>query len=151
MNKQRLILIGAGAAAVVVAAALFVWLTRPEPTALVPEPTISATPSASPAASEAPDVHHGVEEAHQQEGAANPILRALPHQTAYWRLDFDGSQGDRYQLLATVEYVPGKDDPAVKIAEQRPFIEAYVRSTGQPDGTYVIEYEPVSAETEGDA
>ena len=135
MRKETIILIASCVvltALAVVLSLLFGPSKKPSP-AVSPDP-ISSSPTIGP-------VNHEETDTGANEATANPIVRILPHNTAFWSLDFDGSVGNQYRLLAIV-YVPVGSDPAVVIAQQKPYIEKFVRDSGQPDGTYQIIYEP---------
>ena len=147
MNRRVLIL--AAIAAVLGVAVLASFLFR-EAGPTEPLAPVINTPSPSPTGiveveTDGEDVE--TFRAKQNEVAANPILRAVPHDTPFWSLEFDGVEDDQYILVAYVTYTPG-ESPGSKIEQQRPFIEGYARSTGQPDGTYLIRYEAKSIESE---
>ncbi len=148
MSRKRLLLIAAIALVFLAALIVAVLSGSGEPNA---EPTPSpdpATPTPSPSFPLEEDPHAGAFEEHQEEGARNPVLSALPYGNDYWELTFNGSTGNKYKLLATVYYTEG-EDPSKKVSEQRPYVIEYLRKIGQPDGTYVIGFETRKVNAEG--
>jgi len=110
----------------------------------MPMNTPSNTPSPSPSPlvdSYSEDPHDDAEQAQQEEGRTNPVLTHLPYGNRFFELDFNGNRENKYRLRATIHYAKGVDDPAKKIEQQKPFVIQYLRSIGQPDGTYEIDYQ----------
>jgi hypothetical protein len=147
MSRKKVILL------IVVPVVLFTMLVAvlfaggSEPTRS-PETIPSLVPSETP--SPVPGEFDGGQEAaveHNKELDANPLLQNLPHDTKFWSLSWDGNEGGKYVVNAVVYYVVGTS-PEVTVAKQRPYIEEFIRKTGQADGTYVIRYEskPVDPE-----
>ncbi|MEX2209778.1 MAG: hypothetical protein WD603_00335 [Patescibacteria group bacterium] len=139
MSRKRLLLIAAAALLVLVALITVVFFGS-EPDDEPGTTPASPTPDLSPSLPLDEDPHAGAFEEHQEEGDRNPVLSALPYGNDHWELTFNGSAGNKYKLLATVYYADG-EDPSKKVSEQRPYVIEYLRKIGQPDGTYVIDYE----------
>ena len=155
MKRVALIVVVVMVCGVLLAWALSAKDARPADSGSPVEATLSPTPAARPELVGDPiqqAADDAVEAAHQVEGQTNPVLRSLPYTNPYFRLDFAGSEGDRYRLEAEVYYVPGQDDPAAKIEQQKPYVLKFLRDIGQPDGTYVVVYVARSIEdTQGDS
>lgn len=79
----------------------------------------------------------------QQELGAQPLIKRLPYDTRYWSLVYDGVEQGKYKITGNVYYTPGVEDPAPIIAKQRPFIERYVRGSGQPADSYTLDIKAV--------
>jgi hypothetical protein len=103
--------------------------------------TASPTPSFSPTVKDPrtpPD--ESVDDGLEAFTGKFPIADQLPHYTPYWGLQIDGEIKDgKIPLRATIYYKPGADVPAVT-ESQKPYIEAFIKSVNQPDGTYQITY-----------
>jgi hypothetical protein len=113
---------------------------KPRPSA----PEVTATPTVEPSGTPEPSPTSSQplseDPEYQAVLKANPILAQLPHNTRYWALrQFDGQSEGAYRLIATIYYEPGQNADQ-KIAQQRPYVEAFIRGTGQPEGSYVVEY-----------
>lgn len=139
MSRKRL-LAGVGIATVLALLALSVVLfaaKRPGTPAAVP--SILPSPSLSPVGGRFHDEVSGeASSAKQSEVQRNPVLSRLPRDTRFWSLQFEGIEGGKYVLQAYV-YVSSSGEAAEReAAEQRRYIEQFIRSTGQPDGTYVL-------------
>lgn len=145
MSKRRLIVVGLAASLLIVGAAALLFSqdsSAPEPLAtLSPSPSASPSPTSQPVAFEQ-DPHDDAELNQQSESAANPVLTKLPYGNSFFELDFGGSRGNKYVLRATIFYVKDKENPSVKIEQQKPRVIEYLRGIGQPDGTYEIDYQP---------
>lgn len=106
---------------------------QPSPTDVIqetttPEPLISDTPTPSPCSIDLEN---------------NPVLKALPHSNNYWYVDCLGKdRGDKILVRAGVYYKPGENTQD-KINQQKPFIDAYLKGTQQPDDSYTVRYEAV--------
>jgi hypothetical protein len=123
------LLILGGVTAVLVAGSGKTPATAPR-VATTAAPTPSPLPSVSPEkikAEEGPDF-----------SSRYPALARLPHLTRYWELRVNGEVTDTLQLQAVVFYTAGQN-PEQRANEQRPYIERYLKSIGQPAGTYTLE------------
>lgn len=152
MSKKRLLVIFIAIIVVLLVGAALLILQngeRPAPAVSSPSTTPSPTVSGSPSPTELPNVHSNSEGEHAAETAANPILRALPYQNSYWSIDLGGSRKGKYVVEAVIFYHPGVDDPNQKIEQQKPYIQQFLDSTGQPSGTYEVEYTAEYKENEG--
>lgn len=146
MNRTKLIIgLVVIVTIVVVAAVAALVLNRPaKNTGPVIEPTIgpSLSPSPSPTESAPPGPNEGGEVAGEKQIVAfynQPILKALPTNNAYWTLKYVGSENGTYRLSATVFVRSGQDAQTV-LTQQKPYILDFIKHTGQPDGTYAVNY-----------
>lgn len=151
------VLIGAVLAVMVISALVITTLNRTSrPTTEItptPEETLTASPAVSPSLSPEDQEFSKAtpEEINRQDPQdRNPILVYLPHHTSYWTLDLKGGREGAYVLVAKVIVGPG-ENAEEKFRQQRPYVEAFVGSTGQTPGTYTIEYVPRSPEDEDSA
>lgn len=133
---------------------VFFFTHRPQKPAVSPTPEI-ASPSEAPSPSSDPSSTPeatSTDPAYQAELKANPVLSRLPHKTGDWELSqFDGPKKDNKYVLSALIFVSiGYDDPQAKIAQQRPAVEAYIKNSGQPDGTYLVTYQAATAGDTGD-
>ena len=138
LNRRLIVFGGVGDIAAFAAAVLLFSNNDPTP---VP-PIVSDTPSATPAA----DTDHS---GHSHESdpafaAKYPVLRLLPHEKMWWRVDLGSDElGDgTVDLQAFVFVGPGGDNDAI-LATQEPFIRAWIEQTGQAKDTYELELIPV--------
>jgi hypothetical protein len=136
MNKRIVIILGVVITVTLLTVlALIAFGGKSQPSA----PQLIASPSAEP-------LHEDQNPENltqiNDEVSKNPLLTGLPHDTPYWSVEWAGQENGRYVVKATIHHVDqaGRD---AAIAKQRPYIEAYLRSTGQPDGSYVVRYEAV--------
>lgn len=140
---RRVWIIAAVVGMLILAIAVTLLLQRParpvQPTGPA-SPTATATPGSTSVETDGED--RQALGAKESEVATNPILPQLPHDTSYWSLEFGGVENGTYILNAKVYRFPGQNSEKV-IAQQRPFVEGFVKATGQPDGTYTIRYQAV--------
>lgn len=141
LQHKKFLLIAVPAVAVLlfaVAAVVLFSNKRPAPPEITPGPSPAPTAPASP--SLLPGQVGNLEQVQRQDPQdKNPVLNKLPKKTDFWTLDVKGRDQNGYILIAHVFYVRGQD-PQAAIDRQRPYIEQFVKSTGQPDGTYTIQY-----------
>lgn len=141
---KKVLLIGAAVAAVLIAVVVILLLSqsskKPAPEVL-PSSSPSVSPTASPAGNAVEIDGEDIKSfgSKQQEVSDNPLLQKIPTANVHWALTFDGIQEKKYLVKATVFYGP-KEKPQSKIDQQRPFIERFITDTGQPAGTYTVEY-----------
>lgn len=139
MSKRRLIVIAAVGSVFLLTVIIVVILFAGRKPAPSPPPAVFETsPSASP--DEPAEGDARAEAANLAEGEANPILRAVPYRTGYYRLTFDGVENDKYIVRAII-YINDGEDGQAEIEKQKPFIIDYLRRSGQQDGTYTVVYE----------
>lgn len=143
LTINRRVLVLGGAVLIVIIAALSLLFSgngRPVSGPAQSE-TASPTPSFSPTLKDPqtpPD--ESVDDGLEAFTSQFPIADQLPHYTPYWGLQIDGEIKDgKIPLRATIYYKPGADVPAVT-ESQKPYIEAFIKSVDQPDGTYQITY-----------
>lgn len=74
-----------------------------------------------------------------------PVLAKLPYANQYWRLDVldQGIATGPISLIANI-FVQPDANADTEIAKQRPFVEAWLNTNGQPAGTYTVDFQAES-------
>jgi hypothetical protein len=140
MNRRPLILFAIVVTAILLTTliVLTVFSLQPKPKPVTPRPTGVGTPSPTPSVPPESQEEHA-REASLAADTKQPFVKVLPKRTPYWSLTYGGKTGGLYLFVAHVFYARGQD-PQQVIDKQRPYIEQFVKSIGQPDGTYTIQY-----------
>lgn len=136
--SKQLILAGIGFALVVAAGVSFLLRGQPnEPELVISTPTAFATPTP-----EVPGtlLDPSKERDNPDLGGRYPIVSQLPHETSFWRLQIASEMKDGILPLEVIVTVLPEDNIEEKINSQKPFVEEFIRSTGQAEGTYTVEY-----------
>lgn len=133
-------------------AVMLLTLRQPAATPTPPEVIRTASPAPTPSVSPSPSLNDKFPPPasinDQDPQSRNPMMVYLPEDNQYWSLIFEGGPEGDYKLRAIV-YRFEAENPDKKIAEQRDQIINFIRSTGQPDGTYTIEYQTEVVKDQG--
>lgn len=141
---KRILIIGGVVLAGILAVVVTLLLNGGQKSNLTPSPieALSPSPTISPTARDPklpPDP--AVDESLPDFTKQFPIAERLPRYTPFWGLRIDGEiSNGKIPLRATVYYAPGADSRSVT-ESQKPYIEAFIKSTNQAEGSYKIEYD----------
>lgn len=151
MNRRNLII--AAIVGLVVVMATVITLASFSSSKKAPAPVITPSISPSAAASAPPAEQQSADDSDEavekQVVAFNnqPIIKALPKSNAYWSLEYAGSENGKYRVNATVFVRPGQNAETV-LATQKPYINDFLKQTGQPADTLIVIYKTAPLESD---